>query len=196
MSVQLVIYPQSYLGQTNQISLNPDEFIVDGLNFNSLANATTYESSETTGTFRQDVIDNAFPTIPNTWYKFRSDASVGAVPDYPTSLNGNIRLSTTASSDVVYSGVYQRVTDLPMSQFNSLSIEVDNSTSNIQGDFSYFLDESTANSNIGTLAGGASILNIAGSQISGVQNGVSTSTIIMFYMVGASSSILDIKEVS
>jgi len=42
MSVQLVIYPQSYLGQTNQISLNPDEFIVDGLNFNSLANAPTY----------------------------------------------------------------------------------------------------------------------------------------------------------
>ena len=51
MSVQLVIYPQSYLGQTNQISLNPDEFIVDGLNFSSLANATTYESSASVGAF-------------------------------------------------------------------------------------------------------------------------------------------------
>lgn len=196
MSVQLVIYPQSYLGQTNQISLTPDEFIVDGLNFSSLANATTYESSASVGAFPQDVIDNAFPAIPNTWYSFRSDASVGAVPDYPTSLNGNIRLSTTASSDVVYSGVYQRVTDLPMSQFNSLSITVDDSTSNNAGSFSYFLDQSTPTSNIGTFAGGSTINDIAGAQISGVQNGVSTSTIIMFYMVGASSSILDIKELS
>ena len=57
MSIQLVLHPQGN---------SPNQIIVDGVNFFGVNNATNYS---TTSSFT-DIMSNAYPTIPNTWYKF------------------------------------------------------------------------------------------------------------------------------
>ena len=45
MSVQLIVYPQSYEGGFNEISSSPTEFLVNGINFNGLDTTETYTTS-------------------------------------------------------------------------------------------------------------------------------------------------------
>ena len=50
MSVQLILYPQSYQGIFNAISANPNEFVVNGINFSNppLSTSSSYDSSLST----------------------------------------------------------------------------------------------------------------------------------------------------
>jgi hypothetical protein len=48
MSVQLILYPQTYEGQFNAISANPNEFVVNGINFSNLSTSSSYDTSATT----------------------------------------------------------------------------------------------------------------------------------------------------
>ena len=45
MSVQLIVYPQSYNGQFNTLSSSPTELVVNGINFANLDNTGTYTST-------------------------------------------------------------------------------------------------------------------------------------------------------
>ena len=45
MSVQLILYPQNTSGQYNQISINPNEFVVNGINFTGLGSASSRDSA-------------------------------------------------------------------------------------------------------------------------------------------------------
>ena len=65
MSVQLIVYPQTYEGSYSVISSSTTEFIVNGINFNSLLPTATYSSSSSTPFI--DTILNAPPAIRNTW---------------------------------------------------------------------------------------------------------------------------------
>jgi hypothetical protein len=49
MSVQLILYPQTYEGQYNSISANANEFVVNGINFTGLSTSSSYDTSATTG---------------------------------------------------------------------------------------------------------------------------------------------------
>ena len=65
MSVQLIVYPQSFEGQYNEISSSPTEFLVNGINFANLDSTPAYTSSVATPYF--DTLNNAPPSIFNSW---------------------------------------------------------------------------------------------------------------------------------
>jgi hypothetical protein len=107
MSVQLILYPQGLIPD------NPNEFVVNGINFTNLSSASTYSSSVATtlGTptaLIQNVLTNAPPTIPNLWYRFISTAS--ATPAAPTNVSNNAVFNSVGATSG--SGIYQKMTNL------------------------------------------------------------------------------------
>jgi hypothetical protein len=107
MSVQLILYPQGLIPD------NPNEFVVNGINFTNLSSAITYSSSvaTTTGTptaLIQNVLTNASPTIPNLWYRFISTASATPLP--PTNVSNNAVFNSVGATSG--SGIYQKMTNL------------------------------------------------------------------------------------
>ena len=101
MSVQLIIYPQHFNGEFNAISTNPNEFLVNGINFNGLSTASSHDSAVTS---LSTILASASPTIPNTWFRFRYIGS--STPALPTNTSGNLVLNSVASSPYI-TGVYQ-----------------------------------------------------------------------------------------
>ena len=71
MSVQLIVYPQSYNGQFNTLSSSPTELVVNGITFANLDNTGTYTS--TAANPYLDTVTNAPPSIVNTWNRFRAN---------------------------------------------------------------------------------------------------------------------------
>ena len=107
MSVQLIVYPQSYEGGFNEISSSPTEFIVNGINFNNLDNTAIYTSGATFP--YPDTLSNAYPSVINTWYRFRTNTS--GTPDYPSVLAGNLELKSVIGTGSI-AGVYQQLSNL------------------------------------------------------------------------------------
>jgi hypothetical protein len=70
MSVQLIVFPQSFNGQFSSIASTANDFIVDGINFNTINTSGTYDSSASNAIL--DSLTNAAPSVVNTWYRFRS----------------------------------------------------------------------------------------------------------------------------
>jgi len=95
MSVQLIVFPQTAL--TN-------EFVVDGIDFNTINTSSSYDS----GAGTQEAIDNQPPTVVNTWYRYRSTGA--GTPTLPTELSGNLTLYSVPTS--TFCGVYQKLTNL------------------------------------------------------------------------------------
>jgi len=118
MSVQLIVYPQSFEGGFNEISSSPTEFLVNGINFNNLDNTGTYTSSvsSSTGPYL-DALTNAPPTIYNTWYRYRNN--VGGTPVYPTVVAGNLVLNSVVST---ISGIYQKLSNLTIGAQYTITI--------------------------------------------------------------------------
>jgi len=107
MSVQLIVYPQNFEGQFSPIASTVNDFIVDGINFNTMNTSGTYDSSSTTNVI-VDSLTNAAPSIVNTWYRFRSTSS--GTPTIPTELSGNLTL--VSAPTLTLSGVYQKLSNL------------------------------------------------------------------------------------
>ena len=114
MSVQLIVYPQSFQGQFNPLSGNATEFVVNGLKFVGL-NSTT--STDATGTPTQLLMSNP-PSIVNTWYRFRSTSS--GTPSMPTESNGDLVLDSTTTYTAA--GVYQKLSNLTIGQQYTFTI--------------------------------------------------------------------------
>ena len=117
MSVQLIVYPQSYEGIFNAFSGNPTEALVNGINFLGLDNTGTYTT--TSATPYVDVLTNAPPLIVNTWYRFRKNT--GVTPAFPTVSAGNLVLE---SGGVSITGVYQQLSNLTAGQLYIVTINV------------------------------------------------------------------------
>ena len=118
MSTQLILYPQNYQGQHNVISTSPTEMLVDGIYFTGVANSSSYDSPSNNVSL--DVITNAFPSIPNTWYRFRS--TVTGTPSLPTVTSGDLVLNATTVATV--SGIYQRLTNLTIGQQYTVTVAI------------------------------------------------------------------------
>jgi hypothetical protein len=106
MSVQLILYPQTYEGQYNSISANANEFVVNGINFSNLSTSSSYDSSLSTY-----AINNALtiqPAVTNTWVRYRSTAS--STPALPTNTSGNVVFNSTGATS--RSGIYQKLSNL------------------------------------------------------------------------------------
>jgi len=104
MSVQLIVFPQSYEGQYNSITSSANDFIVDGINFNTMNTSSSYDS----GAGTQEAIDNQPPTVVNTWYRYRT--TVAGTPTLPTELSGNLTLLSVPTA--TFCGVYQKLSNL------------------------------------------------------------------------------------
>jgi len=126
MSVQLILYPQ---GLTPD---NPNEFVVNGINFSNppLSSASTYSSSVATtlGTptaLVQNVLTNAPPAIPNLWYRFISTAS--ATPAAPTNVSNNAVFNSVGATSG--SGIYQKMTNLIPGETYNFNVDFSNTAS-------------------------------------------------------------------
>jgi hypothetical protein len=72
MSVQLILYPQSYEGAFNAISTDPNEFVVNGINFsNPLSTSSSYDTSTQPISSVNSALTNQ-PAVINTWVRYRS----------------------------------------------------------------------------------------------------------------------------
>lgn len=117
MSIQLVLHPQGN---------NPNQIIVDGVNFFGVNNATNYS---TTSSFT-DIMSNAYPTIPNTWYKF-INTSLGT-PSQAAGTGGKLLLSSVVSSSPgTQCGVYQQLSGLVVGESYTLTIDLTSASGNV-----------------------------------------------------------------
>ena len=119
MSVQLIVYPQSYNGFYNAMSSSPSEVIVNGISFTNLDNSTSYDSSDTVN-IPLDVLINEPPTIVNTWYRFRGIGS--GTPNLPVVLAGDLVLNSTTTQTL--SGIYQKLSNLTIGSQYTFTIDV------------------------------------------------------------------------
>jgi hypothetical protein len=106
MSVQLIVYPQSYEGEYSAITSSANDFIVDGINFNTINTSSSYDSSASNAIL--DSLTNAPPYIVNTWYRFRN--TLTGTPTIPTKVSGKLTLFSVPT--LTSSGVYQRLSNL------------------------------------------------------------------------------------
>tara|TARA_R100000781_G_scaffold24413_1_gene18083 strand:- start:2481 stop:5213 length:2733 start_codon:yes stop_codon:yes gene_type:complete len=117
MSVQLILYPQTFNGQFNAISTNPNEFLVNGINFNGLSTAGSYDS---TSPAQSAILAAQPPTVVNSWYRFRTTYS--GTPALPTNTSGALALNSVVGNN--QSGVYQRLSNLAIGQSYTLTVNV------------------------------------------------------------------------
>lgn len=115
MSVQLIIFPQSFDG-LNPLNSQLSEFVVDGVNFLTINAAPIVSSSN------PNIVVGALtsqpPNIPNQWYKFRSGTAV----DAPERVSNKLKLYRVAT---LKSGVYQKLSNLAVGQDYEININVD-----------------------------------------------------------------------
>jgi hypothetical protein len=118
MSVQLILYPQTYEGQYNSISANANEFVVNGINFSNLSTSSSYDTSATTLAITFSLI--AQPAVTNTWVRYRSTAA--GTPALPTDSFGNVVFNSGAFSS--RSGIYQKLSNLVIGTNYTITINV------------------------------------------------------------------------
>ena len=114
MSVQLIVFPQSYNGSNNAISNNLVQFLVDGINFNTLSSSSTFVSSA--ANVKQDAIDNYSSIAVNTWARYRNSASV-----IPTGASGQLVYQPSSGAGT---GVIQKLSNLVIGSTYVVTIDV------------------------------------------------------------------------
>ena len=104
MSVQLIVYPQSYNGSSNAISNNPNQFLIDGQDFSTLNVSSSFVSSASPSLVMQDAIDNYSSIAVNTWARYRNTAST-----IPAEISGSLVYSPSTNAGT---GVIQKLSNL------------------------------------------------------------------------------------
>ena len=92
MSVQLTVFPQSFNG-LNSISGFGNEQLVDGIYFEFIDTATSYDAPQTNSIL--GALTNQPPTFVNQWYKFRSTHSGST--SLPSETNGILKLDSNTN---------------------------------------------------------------------------------------------------
>jgi hypothetical protein len=119
MSVQLILYPQTYEGQYNSISANANEFVVNGINFTNLSTSGSYDTA-LKGTRALVAALTNQPAVTNTWVRYRSTAA--GTPALPTNTSGDVVFNSGAFSS--RSGIYQKLSNLVIGQLYNITINV------------------------------------------------------------------------
>jgi len=104
MSVQLIVYPQSYNGSSNAISNNPNQFLIDGQDFSTLNISSSFVSSASPSLVMQDAIDNYSSIAVNTWARYRNTVST-----IPAEISGALVYSPSTNAGT---GVIQKLSNL------------------------------------------------------------------------------------
>ena len=124
MSVQLIIKPQNVQGITNVTSYINENVVSNGIIFQGLNSSGSY-IAQGLDDF-EEVILNAYPSTPNVWYRFSTDAPY-LPPAIPTLINQNVLISLvdTVPGTLIpgaASGIYQRLTGLVVGQIYEVDI--------------------------------------------------------------------------
>ena len=119
MSVQLILYPQSYEGAFNAISTDPNEFVVNGINFTGLSTSSSYDTSTVTTSSVVSALTNQ-PAVINTWLRYRN--TLYGTPTIPTNTFGNVVFNSGAFNS--RSGIYQKLSNLVIGQLYTITINV------------------------------------------------------------------------
>jgi hypothetical protein len=118
MSIQLIVYPQTFDGSPNPITGSSSQFIVDGIDFKSV-NTSDSSLSLSAPTYTS-AINTLVPTMAiNTWYRFSGDA------DTVTQSGGAI---TIESSE----GIIQQLSNLSIGTTYDFTIDVGTYASTLQ----------------------------------------------------------------
>lgn len=154
MSVQLIIYPQSYQGiHTSNSTINTTNLVADGTGFNTIANHTGYSSSANDPAF--DAVTNDAPI--SNWKKFRSQGSSSyADVDYPVRIGGftpKLRFRAASGGSNSSSGIYQEINNLVVGATYQLKFKIQNAAT---GGFLFIGNDSYGN-NLG--GGGATAIS-------------------------------------
>jgi len=124
MSVQLIVYPQNYEGESNPLLTSQQEFMVDGINFTTINSATSTDDTSSNLGYPYEVLISTPPVDVNTWYRYRYSSS-GSYPVQPVEVSDNLQLHVdTTSSNVLGNGVYQRLSNLIVGQVYTFTIEL------------------------------------------------------------------------
>jgi len=118
MSLQLILFPQTYEGQFNAISFTPNEYVVNGIDFAQFNSTSSYDSP--TFDVFLDSFSNQPPNIVNTWFRFRSTAL--GTPALPIESSGNVTFNSGAF--LSFSGIYQRLSNLLVGQQYTITVNV------------------------------------------------------------------------
>jgi hypothetical protein len=156
MSVQLIIYPQSYQGiHTSNSTVNTTNLVADGTGFNTISNHLGYASSANNPAL--DALTNDAP-ITN-WKKFKSQGSSSyADVDYPVKIGGftpKIRFKAASGGSNSSSGIYQEINNLVVGATYQLKFRITNAAT---GGF-LFIGASSFGNNLG--GGGITAISTA-----------------------------------
>jgi len=103
MSIQLIVYPQNYDGSPNAISGNTTEFIVDGINFNTVSTSSQY--SPLFAPIEQNAINYYIPTLAvNQWDRYMQSLEIA-----PTGSGGQLFFLGTVGGA---KGIIQKLSNL------------------------------------------------------------------------------------
>ena len=122
MSTQLILYPQSHKGS---YSFNGAiySFLVDGINFNTINAATSYDATNTPsnlGIKQAIVFQNASGIVVNTWYRVRSNWT--GSPALPLASSANLVLNSVSPGS--FCGVYQRLSNLIVGAVYNVTVDM------------------------------------------------------------------------
>jgi len=119
MSVQLIVYPQSFNGSSNAISNNSNQFLIDGVNFNLLNISSTFVSSAIPSLVMQDAIDNYSSIAVNTWARYRNTVSSN-----PGETGGVLVFLSSTNSGT---GVIQKLSNLTIGTTYQVTLDLSTS---------------------------------------------------------------------
>ena len=117
MSIQLIVYPQSFDGSPNPITGSSSQFIVDGINF-ATVNTSTSSLSLPAPTFTSAISNMSVIPI-NSWYRFSGDGSA------VTESSGAITIGASK-------GIIQQVSNLSVGVMYDFTIDVGTYASSLQ----------------------------------------------------------------
>jgi len=114
MSVQLIIYPQSYDGVYNSTSYPLTiQYLVNGGAFTDLNSTSLWSYNGVQTDVQQQAVINQPAIIPNTWYRYHtSGGSYYYNITQPQVVSGNAYFSGAYVTDPNHSGIYQKLSNL------------------------------------------------------------------------------------
>tara|TARA_R100001443_G_scaffold12392_1_gene22035 strand:+ start:2368 stop:5160 length:2793 start_codon:yes stop_codon:yes gene_type:complete len=192
MSVQLIIYPQSYQGiHTSNSTTNTTNLVADGTGFNTIGNHTGYSSSANDPAF--DAVTNDAPI--SNWKKFRSQGSSSyADVDYPIRIGGfvpKLRFRAASGGSNSSSGIYQQINNLVVGTTYQLKFKIVNAAAN----GFIFIGNGSFGNNLG--GGGVTLISTAttGFKTYDFTASNSTEVLILDYQ-NSGNDYIDVRRIS
>jgi len=142
MSVQLILYPQSYDGIYNSTSYPITvQYIVNGGAFTGLNSTSLWSYNGVQTDVQQQAVINQPATIPNTWYRYHtSGGSYYYNITQPQVVSGNVLFSGAYVTDPNHSGIYQKLSNLTIGVNYTVTVDFGSSDA---GDFYFKMYDDT-----------------------------------------------------